>query len=323
MNWIKPFKTTIIACTISGIITLSPIIAQAELGDTVLKKGITHEDVKTLQEYLIDLGYLHIEEATTYFGDETEKAVMEFQKTQGLDPDGSFGKATYEALLNILMKYKPLSYTRPLREGLSGEDVHALQERLKILGFLDIDECTDYYGSMTKQAVLNFQQEYGIQVDGKAGPETIRTINKALSDIVTIPDSLSSRDGLNGRSLGARIVSKARELLGSPYKYGGTSPSGFDCSGFTYYIYKQFGIELPHSSSGQANVGVKVSKSDLQLGDIVVFSNTYTAGPSHTGIYIGNGKFIHASTSSKGVIISDLNTQYYSKHFSYGRRVLK
>ncbi|NLY67894.1 MAG: hypothetical protein GX069_10080, partial [Tissierellia bacterium] len=80
-------------------------------------------------------------------------------------------------------------------------------------------------------------------------------------------------------------------------------------------------IELPRSSSDQASVGTKVSKDELQVGDIVVFSNTYRSGPSHTGIYLGNNKFIHASTSRKGVVISDLNSNYYRKHFSYGRRV--
>jgi len=307
--------------TVAGIISINPLMAHAELGDTTLKKGMNSEDVKVLQQYLIDLGYLNLDKVSTYFDEETEKAVMEFQKTQGLKADGSFGIDTYEALVNILRKYEPLTYTRPLKEGMKGEDVKALQERLKILGFLDIDECTNYFGSMTKQAVTNFQKEYGIQVDGIAGPETYRTINKALSDIISLNTSLPSRGTSRTSSLGARVVEIAKQYLGSPYSYGGSSPNGFDCSGFTQYVYKQVGIDLPRSSSGQADIGKKVSKDNLQPGDIVIFSDTYRSGPSHTGIYLGNGKFIHASTSTKGVIISDLNSDYYKNHFSYGRRV--
>jgi len=318
---IKNLKHKFISLTVAGIISINPLMAHAELGDTTLKKGMNSEDVKVLQQYLIDLGYLNLDKVSTYFDEETEKAVMEFQKTQGLKADGSFGIDTYEALVNILRKYEPLTYTRPLKEGMKGEDVKALQERLKILGFLDIDECTNYFGSMTKQAVTNFQKEYGIQVDGIAGPETYRTINKALSDIISLNTSLPSRGTSRTSSLGARVVEIAKQYLGSPYSYGGSSPNGFDCSGFTQYVYKQVGIDLPRSSSGQADIGKKVSKDNLQPGDIVIFSDTYRSGPSHTGIYLGNGKFIHASTSTKGVIISDLNSDYYKNHFSYGRRV--
>lgn len=318
---IKNLKTGVLSLTVAGILSINPLVVQAELGDTPLKKGMNHEDVKVLQQYLIDLGYLKLEEISTYFNEETEKAVIEFQQSQGLKPDGSFGIDTYEALVNILRKYEPLIYTHPLKEGLKGEDVKALQERLKILGFLDIEECTNYYGSMTKEAVTNFQKEYGIQVDGIAGPETYRTINKALSDIISLTTSLPSRSASRTSDLGKRIVETSKKYLGSPYSYGGASPKGFDCSGFTYYVYKQFDIDLPRSSAGQADVGKKIDKKDLQPGDIVVFSNTYRSGPSHTGIYIGNGKFIHASTSSKGVIISDINSDYYKNHFSYGRRV--
>lgn len=320
MPWRKSLRGKICVLTIAGTIFFSPNFVQAELGDTVLVMGVEHEDVKTLQEYLIDLGYLDLEETSTYFGEETYKALIEFQKSQGLNADGSFGPETFKALSNILSKYEPLVYTRPLKEGLSGEDVRALQERLKILGFLVIEECTDYYGSMTKKAVADFQREYDIQVDGMAGPQTIKTINLVLKDIIHSPLKQPSR-GASIKNIGERIAKTAREYLGSRYKYGGNGPNSFDCSGFTKFIYGKFGIDLPRSSSAQASVGTKVSRDELQIGDLLVFSNTYRSGPSHTGIYLGNNKFIHASTSSKGVIISDLNSKYYKKHFSYGRRV--
>lgn len=317
----KSLKGKFCALTIAGVILFSPKFVQADLGDTVLHLGIEHEDVKVLQEHLIDLGYLELEELSTYFCEETHNALVKFQEAQGLEGDGSFGPETYKALVNVVSKYEPLVYTRPLKEGMSGEDVRLLQERLKVLGFLVIEECTDYYGSMTKKAVADFQREYGLIVDGMAGPETIKTINLALKNIIDSPLLQSSRGSSLASSLGKNIAETAKKYAGSRYRYGANGPDAFDCSGFVQFIYGQFGIELPRSSSDQASVGTKVSKDELQVGDIVVFSNTYRSGPSHTGIYLGNNKFIHASTSRKGVIISDLNSNYYRKHFSYGRRV--
>lgn len=81
------------------------------------------------------------------------------------------------------------------------------------------------------------------------------------------------------------------------------------------------GISIPRSTSTQANAGTRLSKSQLQAGDLLIFSNTYKAGPSHAGIYIGNGQFIHAGNSRTGVLTSNINSGYYSSKFSYGRRV--
>lgn len=113
------------------------------------------------------------------------------------------------------------------------------------------------------------------------------------------------------------------EALGSKYKYGGTTTSGFDCSGFTGYIFKQMGIELSRSSRDQATEGQKVAKADLIEGDLVFFdtSGANNGGITHVGIYIGNGKFAHASTS-RGVVIDELNSSYYKPRFVTARRIL-
>lgn len=318
---IKSLKNTAIAFSIASVLFVQPIVGHAELGDEVLEKGMTHEDIKILQEHLIDLGYLKLDEANTYYCESTQKAVLDFQSSQGLKEDGTFNIDTYEALQNVLDQYTPLVYEKPLKFGMTGDDVLKLQERLKTLGYLIIDECTDYYGSMTRQAIMEFQIDYDIEVDGSAGPETIKTINQALFDKDRRLAPSSSRSGLVSRDVGINIANTAKKYVGSPYAYGGNSPKGFDCSGFTCYVYKQYGIDLPRSSSSQAGIGTKVNKGDLQVGDLLIFSNTYKSGPSHSGVYIGNNKFVHASTSKKGVIVSDLNSNYYRKHFSYGRRV--
>ena len=134
-----------------------------------------------------------------------------------------------------------------------------------------------------------------------------------------------SASALNGTSstsgTAAQIVSNAKKLLGTPYVWGGTSLSGFDCSGFVQYVFAQSGITLPRTTADQVKMGSFVSKSDLQPGDLVFLQNTYRQGVSHVGIYIGDGKMIHAS-SSKGVVTSSLSTSYYTQHYHSARRVL-
>lgn len=123
-----------------------------------------------------------------------------------------------------------------------------------------------------------------------------------------------------GASAGSKLDAVIAELLGTPYRYGGTTPKGFDCSGFTAYVFAKFGIELPHHSASMAKEGVKVAKEDLRKGDLVFF-NTNGKGISHVGIYIGNGKFAHASTS-KGVVVTSLSDTYYAKRYVTARRIL-
>lgn len=110
------------------------------------------------------------------------------------------------------------------------------------------------------------------------------------------------------------------DVIGTKYKSGGTTTSGFDCSGFTTYIFKQFDIELPRTSKSQHSIGQKVAKDELQAGDLVFF-NTSGKGISHVGIYVGDGKFAHASTK-KGITLSSMSDSYYEKRYVGAKRVL-
>lgn len=110
------------------------------------------------------------------------------------------------------------------------------------------------------------------------------------------------------------------EVVGTPYKWGGTTTSGFDCSGFILHIFKQYDTKLPRTSNSQSKIGSKVDKDELRPGDLVFF-NTNGRGVSHAGIYVGDGQFAHSS-SSKGVRISKLSDTYYSKRYVTARRVV-
>lgn len=127
----------------------------------------------------------------------------------------------------------------------------------------------------------------------------------------------------NSSNKGSEIVAYAKQFLGSKYVYGGTSPKGFDCSGFTQYVYKHFGYNISRTATTQSKDGKAVSKSELQPGDLVIFTPyNSNKGIGHVGIYIGNNQFIHASTSKTGVIISSLNTSTYQRRYVTARRIL-
>lgn len=122
---------------------------------------------------------------------------------------------------------------------------------------------------------------------------------------------------------GSGIVACAKKYLGCKYVSGGSSPStGFDCSGFTSYVYKQCGISISRSSGAQASNGTAVSKSNLQPGDLVIFNNKSNTSIGHVGIYIGGNTFIHAGNSGTGVIMTSLSDSYYSARYVTGRRII-
>lgn len=114
-----------------------------------------------------------------------------------------------------------------------------------------------------------------------------------------------------------KVIDKA---IGTKYVSGGTTTNGFDCSGFTMYVFDKIGINLPHQSGSQYQMGSSVSRDELRAGDLVFF-NTSGRGVSHVGIYVGDGEFAHAS-SSRGVTISSLSDNYYVNRYVGAKRIM-
>lgn len=183
-----------------------------------------------------------------------------------------------------------------LRYGMRGSSVTEMQRDLQNLGYFP-HNATGYFGSLTRQAVISYQKANHLYADGIVGPWTAVKIKAS------------------------RTVQTAGWYLGVPYVWGGVSPSGFDCSGLIHYTLLSNGIVVPRTAADQYNVGTWVSRSNLRPGDLVFFT-TYKAGPSHVGIYIGSGQFVHASSGAGRVTVSSLSSSYYASRYIGARRVI-
>ena len=136
--------------------------------------------------------------------------------------------------------------------------------------------------------------------------------------------SSSGSSSSSSNELGDKVVAFAKKYVGYRYVFGGTTPSGgFDCSGFVYYVYKQMGRNVGRLCTNQLSAGTQVSRKDLKPGDIVVFERTYNSNSraTHSGIYIGNGQFIHAANTRLGVCITSIDTEYYLSRLICGVHV--
>lgn len=194
------------------------------------------------------------------------------------------------------------------RSGDKGPEIAEIQARLKKYGF-DID--TDgVFGAKTVAAVKHFQEVSGLMVDGVVGEETFKRI--------MMREMPPSRSGVIATL--RKVVSVALSYQGVPYRFGGTTPNGFDCSGYTQFVFAHAGIQLPRMADSQYYAGRKINKSDLQTGDLVYFT-TYAPGVSHVGIYLGGGRFVSA-TSSAGIAVRSISDSYWGPRYVGATRVI-
>jgi hypothetical protein len=201
-----------------------------------------------------------------------------------------------------------------LKQGMSGPEVYILQNKLIEYGYYEGSPDGDF-GMNTFMAVIKFQLDCGIEPDGIVGSRTL----EVLRDFDAV-GTTANRGHIERRRTGQQIVSFAKQFCGVPYVWAGHSPYGFDCSGFVYYIFSNSGINIPRMADEQFEIGLSVHQ-ELQLGDLVFFS-TYEPGPSHVGIYIGEGLFIHASSGAGQVTVTPLSTAYYKARYLGARRII-
>ena len=168
-----------------------------------------------------------------------------------------------------------------------------------------------------KAVAVKVDAKSDLSFDEKEIQEVIKNkdkVNKESKEVKKAPAA--------NPSIAAKVINSAENKLGSTYVYGDTGKDGYDCSGLVYSIYNnELGISIPRSSVSQSTFGKQVSKSDLQEGDLVFF-NTVGNGVSHVGIYVGDGKFIHASSVQGKVMTSSLDEGYYQERYVNATRVL-
>ena len=216
-----------------------------------------------------------------------------------------------------------------LKSGSHGSDVLLLQQKLKSIGY-DISSTDGVFGSETERAVTAFQKDQKIKVTGIVNSATWRALKNskakpAKQPAVTASSRLQiapSNKTILEKKSAAALIATAKKYIGTPYQFGGTTPKGFDCSGYIQYIFAAHGIGVPRLADEQYKLGEKaVSKKQLVPGDLVFF-NTYGSGVSHIGLYLGDEQFIHAS-SSKGIRIDKLSNEYWAPRYIGGKHIVK
>ncbi|HIP51712.1 MAG TPA: NlpC/P60 family protein [Campylobacterales bacterium] len=149
--------------------------------------------------------------------------------------------------------------------------------------------------------------------------------NKILGQLDNLADKRSNlaQSAMNYNK--ENILVNAKKHLGEDYVWGGTTPGGFDCSGYMQYIYKKEGVDIPRTANQQSKVGKEVSRFNLKKGDLLFFltDKSRNIPVTHVGMYIGNDKFIHAASKKKGIIITSFNESRYSKLFVKATRIIK
>ncbi len=326
-----------------------------------LKKHDKSDAVTSLQNRLMELGYLDIDEPTNYFGSSTEAALILFQRQHDLKQDGIAGSETQA----ILFGDEAQHYC--LKEGAEGEDVKALQEQLVDLGYMAEKEVDRVYGPITLAAVEAFQKRNGLHVDGLAGEKTLemlysddakvsREMQKKLDaeaaaqkkaaeptpkPTPTKKTSSKTTAKTSGRKTPTpkptkkatatpkkdtridKFIAAANSKIGCEYVLGAKGPNKFDCSGFVYWCLKQAGVGgtrlNAYGYSRKSNWKLIESIGRLKRGDILFFRSDSNKNVNHTGIYVGGGNMIDAS-SGNGKVVKRPISAYFKRNFVCARR---
>ena len=238
--------------------------------------------------------------------------------------------------LSLLVTTSTTLASPTLKTGSHGHDVMLLQQKLMEIGYAP-GSADGVYGSCTERAVAPFQRDQNIHVTGVVNAATWRALKNVKSTKIWGIDiqpaqKAEAAPSVKGplapnnvpilpRSKVSSIIQTAKNYIGTPYSFGGTTPKAFDCSGYLQYVFAKNGISIPRLADDQYKLGTRTkSTSQLEPGDLVFFT-TYEPGPSHCGIYLGSGEFIHAS-SSKGVRIDALSNAYWQPRYLGGKHIV-
>ena len=337
----KNKKRPFLLGTVAGSLALSsplilhvPVDAQTKEQISEMKQlkyGDHEQAVVELQRKLKTLRYYQ-GEITANYNVLTEHAVRSFQSEHALQASGSMNEETIVALLDEMDKHHHevvRKHAEKLHYGEQSDRVKNTQQSLSYLGYYT-SEIDGIAGNLTKEAIENYGEIEGfdLALETLEPPEQVIHVVHTTDSPTTNQSSQATETSAQQKKQTvkvqkstanhASVMSTAQSYLGSPYVWGGDTPTGFDCSGFLQYVYQQHGISLPRTVSAIWNSTVPVDQPSV--GDLVFFE-TYQSGPSHAGIYLGNGQFIHAGTST-GVTISHMDNGYWQPRY-LGARTIK
>lgn len=306
-----------------------------------MQYGQQGEVVRILQHKLNKLSY-YDDEINGDFTVLTEHAMKRFQTDHNIKVTGQGNFKT----LNVMIVEEKKKYMKQIKDmsesiypGMHGEDVKIAQKALQYFGYYE-GEIDGIYGPLTKKALETAEDEHDLDLVNEITQESLTALyetedkqeqqdeqveqqeqkEQQVEQKIKKETENKQQEPKKLQTTGAaytNVIEKAYAQIGTPYVWGGESPEGFDCSGFIQYVFGAENIALPRTVSDTWNFTSHVNSPSV--GDLVFFE-TYKPGPSHMGIYLGNGKFIHAG-ESRGVEVSKLKNSYWSQRYLGARRV--
>lgn len=312
------------------VYTATPEPTPSPTPEVRIEKGQEGEDVLALQKRLMELGYLAIDEPTSYFGNATKYALKLFQRQHNLEQDGICGNET------LALIYSDEADPYVMLEGAEGDDIESFQEQLVELGYLDDSQVTGYYGTDTVSAVKKFQHRNHLGEDGKAGEKTLEKVNSDDARVsYTMEQEIikeKKRQAELARASSAegridKMISIAKKQLGDPYILGKSGPDSFDCSGLVVYCLRQVNVytrRLNAAGLSKTSSWTKVSDlDDVKRGDLLFFKSDDSSTVGHVGIYIGGGEMIDASSANGEVVRRSAKSSYWRRNFVVARRPIE
>ena len=277
-----------------GTLTLTMFLASGvTFAASTLKMNSQGNDVLVLQQRLRKAGYTTAKESGV-FDNNTKRAVLAFQRDNKLKITGVVDSSTWDAL-----EKAPAASKTVASVGKPSSTV------------LDTSSTSSKF---SKSSTTSTSGSTSINKYRIGESSEIKTTRQGLKVAETTPFLAKNKV--------SSVISTAKKYIGVPYQFGGTTPKAFDCSGYLQYVFAQNGYTIPRTADEQYKLGKKTTNTkQLVPGDLVFFT-TYEAGASHCGIYLGNGQFIHTS-SSKGVRIDKLDDSYWKPRYFGGKHIVK
>jgi len=266
------------------------------------------------------------ENAITNSEEENKEEETENEENEEAAKEETPGKKAYIAYSTVNLREEASTSSKSLAKLRLNDEVTIIEEANSTWTKVKFGDYTGYVSTSLISDKKQEETKTESSSTSRSGDESNRQSSSSESkQEVKEEKKEEEKSSSSNKVTGQAVADYAQKFLGKSYVYGGTSPStGFDCSGLTYYVYKQFGYTLNRSASGQASNGREVSKSELKPGDLVIFKNHALTKIGHVGLYIGNNKMIHASEPGVGVIITDIDSKAYKypQRYVTARRII-